>query len=198
MGNYIRDCLICLTAKNESPMVKTVPVHIETKEPMEILVMDFCSVEHPSAGKEHISVVTDMFSKFVWDFPTRDQKATTVARILIDEIFYKFGIPKRIHSDQGKNFESSLIKNICKKFDVLKSRISPYHPEENGQTEQFNHTLYGPLRTLDVGKKQKWHLYLHSLISFYNATPHSVTRFSPYFLIFGRQPRLSLDGGGDT
>ena len=195
MQDYIKNCLICLTAKDESPLIKTMPVHIETQEPMEILAMDFCSVERSSLGKEHILVVTDLFTKFVWAFPTKDQKATTVARILIEEIFYKFGIPRRIHSDQGRSFESSLIRNICRKYDVVKSRTSPYHPEGNGQTERFNRTLYGLLRTLDQEKRQKWHLYLNSLISIYNSTPHSVTGFSPYHLMFGRQPRLSLDMG---
>ena len=111
--DYVKGCEVCLTTKAEYPSKNTVPVHIETSRPFQVLAIDFCSVEKSSSGKEHILVITDLFSKFVWAFDTKDQKATTVAKILIDEIFYKFGIPEKIHSDQGRNFESRLFGNLC-------------------------------------------------------------------------------------
>ena len=191
--DYIKGCSICMRTKEETPYRNTVPVRIETRRPLEIIAIDFCSVEKSSSGKEHILVISDLFSKFVWAFATKDQKATTVAKIMIEEIFYKYGIPEKIHSDQGRNFESRLVREICKRFNIKKTRTSPYHPEGNGQVERMNRTIYGLLRTLDEEKRNKWHLYLQSLVFIYNSTPHSVTEISPYFLMFGREPYLSVD-----
>ena len=193
---YIRECDVCLRTKDEMPSKHTMPVHIQASKPLEIVALDFCTVEKSSTGKEHILVASDIFTKYIWAFPTKDQKATTVARLLVDEIFYKFGIPERIHSDQGRNFESKIVREICKRFDVRKSRTSPYHPEGNGQVERMNRTIYGLLRALEEEKRNKWHLYLQSLVFIYNCTPHSVTQFSPYFLFFGRDPCISIDCWG--
>ena len=196
--DYVNNCDICLRTKEETPYGNTITVHIKTDRPMEIVALDFCSVEKSSSGKENILVVSDLFSKYVWAFPTKDQRATTVAKILIEEIFYKFGIPEKIHTDQGRNFESRLIKEVCKRFNVTKSRTTPYHPEGNGQIERMNRTIYGLLRTLDEEKRNKWHIYLQSLVFVYNSTPHSITEFSPYFLFFGREPYLTVDNWRDT
>ncbi|XP_068204608.1 uncharacterized protein [Palaemon carinicauda] len=156
----------------------------------------FLFVERSTSGKEHILVLSDLFSKYVWAYPTKDQKATTVAKILVEELFYKYGIPQQLHTDQGRNFESALIKEICKRFNVKKSRTSPYHPEGNGQVERMNRTLYGLLRSLEEEKRNKWPLYLQSLVFAYDITPHSVTVFSPYFLLFGREPCISIESWG--
>ena len=153
--DYIKRCRVCLLTKAETPLSKTLPVNITTCRPFEMLAMDFCSVEKSSCGIEHILVIIDHFSKFVWAFPTKNQKAITVAKILIEDIFYKFGIPESLHSDQGRNFESSVVKEICKKFGIYKSRTSPYHPQGNGMVERFNRTTFGLLRTLSEEKKRK-------------------------------------------
>ncbi|KAJ8373319.1 hypothetical protein AAFF_G00266220 [Aldrovandia affinis] len=62
-------------------------------------------------------------------FPTPDQRASTVARILTEKWFYTYGIPKRIHSDQGRSFEGDLLKRLCQMYGIEKSRTTPYHPE---------------------------------------------------------------------
>ena len=193
IGNYTKSCKVCMTAKAETGKTKTIMKRMIADKPMEVLAVDFCVVDKASNGRENILVVTDLFSKFVWAFDLKDQKATTVAKVLVDDIFYEFAAPRRIHSDQGRNFESKLISEICKRFEAKKSRTSPYHPEGNGQCERFNRTLFGLLRQLSEEKRRKWHLYLKSLIAIYNMTPHSQSGFSPYFLLFGREPRLPLD-----
>ena len=100
--------------------------------------------------------MTDVFMKYAWAVPTRDQKACTTARVLVRELFQHLGVPHRIHSDRGRNFESSTVRELCKLYDVRKSRTTAYHPEGNGQYERFNRSLHDLLRTLPSEQKRKW------------------------------------------
>lgn len=167
--------------------------HLLASRPNEILAIDYTSLEPAQNGVENVLVLTDVFSKYTMAVPTRDQRAATVARVLVSEWFYKFGVPARLHSDQGRNFESSLIQQLCNLYGIVKSRTTPYHPEGNGQCERFNRTLHNLLRTLPVSRKRDWHVCLPHVLYCYNTTPHQSTGESPFFLMFGQEPRLPLD-----
>ena len=76
-------------------------------QPMELLCIDFLSLERSKGGHEHILVVPDHFTRYAQAFPTRNQLAKTTAKILFENFVVHYGFPA---SDQGRNFESSLIK----------------------------------------------------------------------------------------
>lgn len=167
--------------------------HLLASRPNEILAIDFTLLEPTPAGLENVLVMTDVFSKYTLAIPTRDQRATTVAQVLVSEWFTKLGVPARIHSDQGRNFESALIQQLCGLYGVTKSRTTPYHPAGNGQCERFNRTLHNLLRTLPTSRKRDWSSCLPELLFAYNTTPHHSTGESPYLLMFGQEPRLPVD-----
>ena len=64
------------------------------------------------SGKENILVLTDAFTKFSQAFITPNQKVFTIAKILVDKWFYLYGIPTRIHSDQGQCFDNQIMKHL--------------------------------------------------------------------------------------
>ncbi|KAL7868535.1 hypothetical protein SRHO_G00099190 [Serrasalmus rhombeus] len=149
---------------------------------------------HQDHGHQGIERTTELVRKrCYWPDPTRDQRAPTVAQVLLREWFYKLGVPGRIHSDQGRSFESALIQQLCHLYGVERSRTTPYHPAGNGQCERFNRTLYNLLRTLPTSRKQDWASNLPQVVFCYNTTPHQGTGESPYYLMFGQEPRLPVD-----
>ena len=174
----------------DPPPAPLVPINVS--EPMELLAMLFLSLETGKGGYENILVVTDAFTKFSWAFPTRNQKATTVANLLWERILMHYGFPKCLHSDQGRDFESRLIKGLCRVANITKTRTTPYHPQGNAQTERFNLTLLAMLGTLEEDKKKAWPEFVAPLVHAYNCTRHASTGYSPHFLMFGQQPRLLI------
>ena len=152
-----------------------------------------CSLERSKGGIENVLVITDHFSRYAQAYPTKNQTAKTTARVLFDQFIVHYGFPARIHSDQGQTFESNLIQELCKIAGVAKSRTTPYHAMGNGQVERFNQTLLQMLGTLEEYQKSDWKAHVPTLVHAYNATIHDSTGYSPYFLMFGRHPRLAID-----
>lgn len=190
---WCRECERCQVAKNAQPVAQSFMGHLLASKPNEILAMDFTLLEPSRSGLENVLVMTDVFTKYTLAVPTRDQRAETVAQVLVTEWFCKFGVPARIHSDQGRSFESALIQQLCHLYQVEKSHTTPYHPAGNGQCERFNRTLHNLLRTLPNARKSDWASALPQLLYCYNTTPHQATGESPYFLMFGQEPRLPID-----
>ena len=117
----------------------------------------------------------------------------TVGQVLVRDWFSRYGVPERIHSDQGRDFESGLVKGLCQMCGIKKTHTTPYHPQENGQCERFNRTLHDLLRTLSAEKKKKWPQHLQEVVQAYNNTPHASTGFAPHHLLFGQEPHLAID-----
>ncbi|KAL2102439.1 hypothetical protein ACEWY4_001607 [Coilia grayii] len=190
---WCRECGRCQLAKDSGPASHSFMGHLLASRPNEIVAIDFTQLELTRNGVENVLVMTDVFSKYTQAVPTRDQRAHTVAQILLHEWFYRFGVPSRIHSDQGRSFESGLIHQFCSLYGVAKSRSTPYHPAGNGQCERFNRTLHNLLRTIPTTQKHDWASCLPQVVYCYNTTPHPTTGESPYFLMFGREPTLPID-----
>ena len=188
---HIQQCARCLLNKKQS--VHTPSGHLLASRPLQVIAIDFDKLEMSSDGRENVLVITDVFTKFTQAVPTKSQDALTVAKALVQHWFQRYGVPERIHSDQGRNFESALIATLCQMYGTLKSRTTAYNPAGNGQCERFNSTMHNLLRKLATEQKSRWPDHLPELVQAYNVTPHASTGFTPYFLFFGREPRLPID-----
>ena len=180
--------------RRKHPVNQVAPLqNVFTTQPMELVCMDYLTLETSKGGFENILVVTDHFTKYSQAYPTRNQTAKMTAQVLYNNFIVHYGFPARLHSDQGRNFESKVIKELCVLGGIEKSRTTPYHPMGNDQCERFNRTLLEMLGTLETDQKVDWKTYVAPLVHMYNSTQHDTTGFSPYFLLFGREPRLPID-----
>ena len=107
--------------------------------PLELIRIDYLLTEAPRNSRSqkdvNILIVTDHFTRYAQAYVTPNQKATTVAKTLWDKFFVHYGFPEKILSDQGQNFESKLLEELCLLAQVKKMRTTHYRPEGNGSCE---------------------------------------------------------------
>ena len=188
---HVQQCTRCLRRKTPSHVAPLQPIHVT--QPLELVHMDYLSLEPSKGNIENVLVITDYFTRYALAYPSKTQTAQATARILWDNFICHYGFPEKFISDQGRNFESDLIKELCKIAGVKKLHTTPYHPQGNGQCERFNSTLCNMLGTLSEEEKSDWKSYLGCMTHAYNCTKHASTTYSPYYLMFGRHPRLPID-----
>ncbi|XP_033100710.1 uncharacterized protein LOC117104133 [Anneissia japonica] len=97
---------------------------------METIAMDYTVVEPSKDGFENILVLTDVFTKYAWAIPTRDQHAITIAKALVKYVLCltPYECPMRLHSDQGRNFEAQVVRDLCNHYGIKRIHTTPYHP----------------------------------------------------------------------
>ena len=149
----VRQCNRCILQKTR-PIPAAELVNITSNAPMDIVCIDYLSLEMSKGGYENVLVITDHFTRYAQAFPTRNQTAQTTARILYDNFIVHYGFPCKLHSDKAQNFESKVIQHLCKAGGIKKTRTTPYRPMGNGQVERFNQTLLRMLGTLEQFKEK--------------------------------------------
>ena len=126
-------------------------------------------------------MVADYFTRWTEAYPIPNQEATTVAKKLVDQFFFRFSPPEQLHSDQGRNFESEVITEVCKLLGVVKSRTTPYHPQSDGLIERFNRTLLDMLAKAARERPFHWEEHLPRLCLAYNSSVHPTTGYAPFY-----------------
>jgi len=144
------------------------------------------------AGNKYILVATDYFTKWVEIFPMENETAESVAKCFYKGWICVHGPPQSLHTDQGKNFDSVLVKDLCRLMQIHKTRTTPYHPQSDGLVERFNRTMGNILRAYVSPTQRDWDEHLPAVKYAYNTSCHATTGFSPYFLMHGREARLPI------
>ena len=191
VDKHLSKCQRCRAFKAKPDHAPLASYH--ASHPFELIHIDFLCLEPSKGQEENVLVITDHFTRYAQAYVTKTQTAATTAKKLWENFITHYGFPSKIISDQGRNFESDLIKDLCNLAGVEKIRTSPYHPQTNGQCEKFNSTLINMLGTLEPEQKTNWKAYVPALVHAYNCTKNFATGFSPYYLLFGRNPRLPID-----
>ena len=118
----------CLINKKPSTPPYASLQSIQSTAPLDIVGIDLLHLEESSGGFEYILTITDHFTKFAQAYPLRNTEAKTVAKVLYFEFMQRFGAPRRLLHDQGKEFENRLFHQLQEHMGVERLRTTPYHP----------------------------------------------------------------------
>lgn len=126
-------------------------------------------------------------------FAVPDQTAETIARILVNEIFCRHGAPEHLLSDRGANFLSELFTEVSRLLNIKKLNTSGYHPQTDGLVEKMNSTVINMLSKVAASSGRDWDKHLPFILFAYRASVHESTKESPFYLLYGRDPRIPGD-----
>ena len=162
--------------------------------PMEHIALDILGpLPLSESGNQYLLIVADYFTKWPEVYPLPNQEATTVAKVLVNEMICRFGVPLEIHSDQGRNFESALFKEVCRLLGMTKTRTTPLHPQSDGMVERMNRTIEAQLSMFVQDHQRDWDEFIPLLMMAYHSSNHDTTKCSPAKLMLGRELRLPVD-----
>ena len=196
---FCQQCDRCAGRNAPKPQPRTSMGELYASQPWEVISIDFLTdLPLTERGNRHLLVCCDHFSRWVEVFPLPDMTAVTVARTLAEEVFSRFGCPRRLHSDCAANFESQLIAELCLIMGVEKSNTTAFHPQGNSRCERVNRTVLDMLSKYLSDNHSEWDKHLPLLMLGYRAQVHRSVGYSPFYLMFGREPRLPVDSELDA
>jgi len=194
---WITACDSCQKMKSLGRWKTVLPMKTdEVEAPMSRLGVDVMGPWPITAhGNRFIVIFQDYFSKWIEVFPLKRHDAVAIADLLVNEVASRYGIPQRLHSDQGPEFESRLFEEVCKLWKIHKTRTAPYTPWSNGAVERVNQTVKQMVTHYVDSSCNTWDRYLFALRMAYNCTEHATTHCTPYMLFFSRNsnPAFPLD-----
>ena len=184
---YVKNCLKCAQRKpygqSKAPL-KPMPAATRV---WERIAMDIVGpVETSRNGNRYILVLSDYASRFVMTIPMIDQTAKTVAAHLVNEVLTKYGAPEQILTDQGTNFLSELVYQICQLFKIKQLRTTSYHPQTDGLVERFNRTLCDMLACYVNEDPESWDVFLPFVTFAFNTAEQASVKNNPFYLFYGR------------
>ena len=190
---YVKQCKLC-------PRQNIVPVKYSQGHfsapmvPMEFISMDLIGDFIPSSkGNKYALTVICMLTGYTFCIPIPSKKASDVVTAYVDNVYAKFGGSKKILSDNGTEFKNQLFEKVAKELGVeFKCYTAPYHPQSNGRIEGFHHFLKACM-SKHISKTMEWDEVVHLATAAYNFFPNEHSRESPFFLMFGRDPRIPLN-----
>ncbi len=153
-------------------------------EPWDTLAIDLLKLPTSSEGNQYLLVAIDHFSCYSILVSLKGKTATTVATALIDKVFCPFNTPKTLLSDNGTEFNNSILSEMCKQFDIKKINIVAYHPASNGLVERQNRKI------LAGSNSDAWHIWMPQVAASLNSSLHASIGDTPHFVMFGQDKRL--------
>jgi len=139
-------------------------------------------------GYKYILTMVDYATRYPEVQPLKDIHTETVAEALVS-MFARVGIPREILSDQGSQFISSVMKEVCRLLSVKQMVTTPYYTMCNGLVEKFNGTLKNMLRKMCAEKPKDWDRYINPLLFAYREVRQESLGYAPFELIYGRTVR---------
>ena len=195
---YINNCHECKLehAHFAQPQkMQSIPVSDQSFQQVGI---DLVGPLQPSAsGNRYIIVVMDYLTKWCEVLAVPTKTAATVADFFLENVIARHGCPKTVISDNGGEFQAEFAA-LLQSFNIDHRHSSPNHPATNGLVEHFNGTLVTALRKCVATDSTRWDKAIPLVLLGYRSTLQASTRYSPFYMLYARQPVLPMEARQDT
>ncbi|KAK7156031.1 hypothetical protein R3I94_006184 [Phoxinus phoxinus] len=185
---WVSQCTEC-QSKRKSIKLQPEFTQIMTKAPFELIGMDLIGkLTKTDNQNQYICVLIDYRTRWAQAYPMKLKNAVEVTNCLL-KFVYQFEVPKRILTDNGREFVNNINTEVCNRLGIKRSLCAPYHPQTNGLVEKFNDTIQKALGKLVKDKTNTWDQYLEPVMFGLRTKKQLTTQFSPFHLMFGREAR---------
>ena len=190
---YVKRCTIC--RRHNSASTKYNKGNFQAPgAPMDFISMDLIGEFHPPSSQDNKYALTVicMLSGWTWCIPIPDKTAPIVVGAYLKHIHHVFGPSRKILSDNGTEFNNKLFETVAKELGVEHKIYSPpYRPQSNGRIEGF-HAFLKTCLAKHISNTVEWDEVCTLATAAYSFLPNEHSRESPFFIMFGRDPRLPL------
>ena len=188
---YIANCTLCRWDKAKVQQYPLQMTKIPDK-PFDKIAIDLVTDCETTSGNKHILTIIDYLTGWPEAFPIPNKSADTIVTTLINQYLPVHMCPRFILSDNGTELKNNLMDQVLQQLGIDRIFSAPYHPQSNGKLEEFHKHLKPMLKKLYKKDPAIWDKYLNQVLTSYRITPNLATAESPFFLVYGRDPNLSL------
>lgn len=194
IAEFVKKCVSC---SRRRPVKTKTPIQMPPlpERALELVSMDIVGpLPTTQQGNRYLLTMVDHLTRYAEAVAIPDQSARTVSRAFVSQWVTRHGPPGRLLTDQGRNFISELLQDVCRVLGVHKLRTTAYHPQCNGVVERFHGTLMRIVRHFVRKDGRDWDRWVPYALMAYRSTQHSATGHSPQYLLTGQE--LDLPGEG--
>jgi transposase InsO family protein len=191
---WVKGCKVCASRKFPKYAKRSPLQNYRVGSTMDRVSIDLVGPFHPRTkrGNSWILTVTDQYTRWAEAFALRDAKAPEIARRVV-EFVCRMGMPLELHSDQGRNVDGEVVREMCKLLGIRKTHTTAYHPQGNAITERENSVIKAMLSAYVNERLTDWDDHLPAVMMAHRTAVHRTLDEAPFTMMMGRWARLPLD-----
>ncbi len=191
---YVNNCESCQLNKGDRKAEKGLLQPIDVKFPFECIGVDILGpITSSSKGCKYIIIMIDLFTKWLETKAIRNTRSETLAKWFCEEIITRHGAIDRVLTDNARYFTSEFLKLVFELTTSKHIKSTPYSPQTNGNAEKACGIVKDMLKHYVKQNLKDWATYLPQVTFCYNISVHKTTRYSPFYLLYYREPRVPID-----
>jgi len=137
---------------------------------------------------KYLLTFIDNFTKYVEAIPISDQSDETCTRVYASQIITRHCTGSKLITKAEDFFH--FFQETCKILGIHKVNTTSYHPALNGMVESWHRTLHTGLSHFLNSANINWDVLVPFFLMAYRATPNATTKYSPFYLLHGREMPL--------
>ncbi len=186
-------CLVCAQKGRQQPPHRGHLHSHQASYPFQLLSLDFIGPINPtSGGCAYIVTCLDVFSRWLEAKAVPTCTSKDVIDFLAKDVFPRYSLPERIHTDNGSHFTSSAFSQFLSGLKIQHSRTPSYNPRSN-PVERAHQTLMRMVTRMANSNPKAWKDLLPAALFAMRTSVHATTNLAPYEVVFGRGANMELD-----